>query len=101
MAGDASKAQPAVAASNESVLSKQSAAADALTREAEQAIRNLAKQQQELDNRRVALESSGIPFPADHASNRAKKRARSDHYMSKGGKGKGKSDGKGKGKGEL
>ena len=44
--------------SAESVLAKQSAAADALSRKAEQAVRQMAQQQESLERRKLALEAN-------------------------------------------
>ena len=52
----------ALATSTESVLAKQSAAADALTRKAEQTVRHMSQQQESMERRRSALESDGKPF---------------------------------------
>jgi len=84
----------AATASTESVLAKQAAAADALTRKAESAVKHLAQQQQQLEDRRMALESQSRPQQQD--GNHGKKRDRwGKLFANKGNKGKG---GKGKGK---
>lgn len=69
-----SSAHLALTASTESVLAKQAAAAEALTRKAENAVKHMAKQQDQLDNRRAAVESNRIPFKGDgkHANHRSR-----------------------------
>ena len=57
-------------------MAKQSAAADALTRKAEQAVRQMFKQQEQLDNRRVALESNGKRFSQDQNQGKGSERKR-------------------------
>ena len=49
----------------ESVLAKQQAAAEAVTKRAEQAVRNMAKQQESMERRHVVLSSNGRNFPQD------------------------------------
>ena len=79
-------------ASAESVLAKQQAAAEAVTRRAESATRAMAKQQEQLEHRRVSLEANGESFQ----SNREKKRKR---FEEKKGNGKGSGHGRGNGQG--
>ena len=56
----------AYVASTESMLAKQQAAAEAVAKRAEAATRQLAKQQEQLEQRRVSLESNGRPFQNDN-----------------------------------
>lgn len=57
--GHAPRGVDAALTSAESVMAKQSAAADALTRKAAQAVRNMAQQQESMEHRRLALEADG------------------------------------------
>ncbi len=86
-------------ASTESVFAKQAAAAEALTRKAEQACRQMAQQQEGLERRRQALESAGKYFPQDQGKGRGKARKleRAFHFQRV--KGGGNSKGYGSGKG--
>ena len=87
--------------STDSVLAKQAAAADALTRKAENAVRHMVQQQEGLERRRLALESAGSQFTQDGGRHNKQqqrfesfKKRRTETNDGKGGKG-----GKGKGKG--
>ena len=96
----------------ESVLAKQQAAAEAVTRRAEQAVRQMSKQQEDMERRKVVLQGNGRSFPQDDRGqqhwgnngqqqgnwgqgNPAKRKDRfAQHKSNKKGKGKGKGKGK-------
>jgi hypothetical protein len=90
-----SGASPAVTVGTESVLAKQAAAAEALTRKAESAVRQMQKQQIQLDSRQAALESHGHPS-APNESGPNKRQRKMQTWMDNGRPQKGKGKGKGK-----
>ena len=93
-------------ASIESALAKQQAAAEAVAKRAEAATRQMARQQEQLENRRMALETNGRAFQSDggggnrsnnHRSN--KRKHDNGNFGNAKGKGRGKSWGKARGRG--
>ena len=75
-----------------------------MTRRAEQACRQMSKQQESMENRRTALDSNGRSFPQDQQNGKRKesfidirgnnKKGKNQKGFGKGNKGKGKGKGK-------
>ena len=83
----------------ESLLAKQQAAAEAVAKRAENATRQMAKQQEQMEYRRMSLETSGRSFQADRSvgGGRGSKRKFNHGGKGQGGGKNGKGVGRGKG----
>ena len=91
--GSQSSQSSHLTATAESVLTKQAAEADAVTRKVDNAVRQMPRLQEGLERRRLALEASGTHFPQDFGKGRSQQRLQ-DHKKRKL---NAKADGKGHG----